>query len=581
MKYDVVVVGAGFAGLCMAIKLKQAGLHDFVVLEKAGRVGGTWRDNTYPGAGCDVMSLMYSYSFAPNRLWTRMYAGQREILGYIDRLVADNELAPYIRLNTEAAGYMFDAKTDLWTVRTGSGEEITARIVVAGQGPLHHPKIPDIPGLSTFTGPMFHSARWDHSVDLTGKRVAVIGNGASAVQFVPQIAPQVSKVTVFQRSPHWIIPKMDRPLSTVERALFLIAPVIQRAYRYGIYWFYESATPGFLKPRYMKGLQALAHGHLVRQVHDPELRKQLTPDYVIGCKRILVSSDYYPTLARSNVDLVTTRISSITSDAVVTEDGTRHEADVIVFATGFHITDIASTMDVTGVDGVTIQDAWKDGMTAYLGVTVAGFPNFFLLLGPNSGGGNQSIIFMIEAQVRYIMGCLRIMGRADARRIEIKPHVQERFNRWVHRRLKSSVWNAGGCTSWYLDANGVNRAVWPGSSVSYWRRMRRPNEHHYSLTPFEGDLDETHRSPAVVTADGTEIAVEVHLAGHLQPIDGSYQWYGRITRHPEVTALHKAGHNEITVRLPDGAATKARLTEFDPWGNVRVTGTGQPPFPMH
>jgi cation diffusion facilitator CzcD-associated flavoprotein CzcO len=483
-------------------------------------------------------------------------------------------------LNTEAVSYSFDSATDKWTVVTGSGEEIVARIVVAGQGPLHHPKIPDLPGLSTFTGEMFHSARWNHSCSLAGKRVAVIGNGASAVQFVPRIAPEAERVSIFQRSPHWIIPKMDRRLSTFERAIFRIAPAVQRAYRYGIYWFYESTTPGFLKPRYMKGLQALAHGHLNRQVQDPLLRKKVTPDYVIGCKRILVSSDYYPTLARSNVDLVTNPIAEVTSDSVITEDGTRHQVDAIIFATGFHISDVAAKMDVTGLDGVTIQEAWRDGMAAYLGVAVAGFPNFFLLLGPNSGGGNQSIIFMIEAQVRYVLACLRIMGRADARRIEVKPHVQARFNRWVHRRLKGSVWNAGGCDSWYLDANGVNRAVWPGSSVSYWRRMRSPNPHHFSLTPFEGDLDETHRGPAVVTVDDTEIAVEVHLTGHLQPIDGSFQWFGRIAEHPEVTALHKAGRNDVTVQLPGGTATKARLTELDPWGNVRVTGTGQPPFPI-
>ncbi|TCO46612.1 DUF4873 domain-containing protein [Actinocrispum wychmicini] len=579
MRYDVVVIGAGFAGLCMAVKLKEAGLHDFVVLEKAGRVGGTWRDNTYPGAGCDVMSLMYSFSFAPNRSWTRLYAGQREILDYVDRIVADNELAPYIRLNTEAVGFTFDEATDHWTIRTGSGEEITARMVVVGQGPLHHPKIPDIPGLAEFTGPMFHSARWDHSFDVTGKRIAVIGSGASAIQFVPKIAGSAGNVTVFQRSPQWIIPKPDRRLSTLERGLFRFVPGVQRAYRYGVYWFLESTTPGFLNPRYMKALQALARGHLTRQVRDPSLRAKLTPDYVVGCKRVLVSSDYYPTLARANVDLVTSPITAVSADAVVTADGTRHEVDAIVFATGFHVTDIVSKMDITGPGGLTLRAAWRDGMTAYLGVAVAGFPNLFMLMGPNSGGGNQSIIFMIEAQVRYVMRCLRLMGRSDAGRIAVKPHVQDRFNRWVHRRLRGSVWNAGGCTSWYLDETGVNRAAWPGSSASYWWRTRAPKEHHYVLTPLAGELDETHRGPAFLGTDGSEIAVDVHLTGHMQPIDGSYQWYGRIAVNPAVTALHQAGRNDVTVRLPGGVATRARLTEVDPWGNVRVTGTGRPPFP--
>jgi cation diffusion facilitator CzcD-associated flavoprotein CzcO len=580
MRHDVVIIGAGFAGLCMAIKLKEAGIHDFVVLEKGDRVGGTWRDNTYPGAGCDVMSLLYSFSFAPNRRWTRMYAGQREILEYIDTIVADYQLKPYIRLNTEVTGYTFDSATDRWSVRTARGEVIDARIVIAGQGPLHRPKIPDLPGLSTFAGPVFHSARWDHSCSLEGKRVAVIGTGASAVQFTPKIASQAAQVSVFQRTPHWVIPRPDRPLTTFERTLFRAFPVAQRLYRHMIYWFYESTIPGFLNPKYMTKLQALARSHLRRQVRDPELRRKLTPDYVIGCKRILVSSDYYPALCRSNVDLVTDGIAEIEPDAIVTSSGARHEVDAIILGTGFHVTDGGESMNLTGRNGKTIKEAWRDGSAAYLGMAVAGFPNFFMLLGPNSGGGNQSIIFMIEAQVRYIMSVLMRMGREDARAIEVHQDAQDRFNRWVHRRLAKSVWNAGGCKSWYLDAQGVNRAIWPGSSVSYWWRTRRPNMRHFTLTPQEDDIDETHRSPAVLSVDGTEIDVEVHLAGHIQPIDGSYRWYGRIAANPEVTALHRAGRTTVSVRLPGGAARQGRLTELDPWGNARVTGTGHPPFPL-
>jgi cation diffusion facilitator CzcD-associated flavoprotein CzcO len=580
MRHDVVIIGAGFAGLCMAIKLKEAGIHDFVVLEKGDRVGGTWRDNTYPGAGCDVMSLLYSFSFAPNRRWTRMYAGQREILEYIDTIVADYQLKPYIRLNTEVTGYTFDSATDRWSVRTARGEVVDARIVIAGQGPLHRPKIPDLPGLSTFAGPVFHSARWDHSCSLEGKRVAVIGTGASAVQFTPKIASQAAQVSVFQRTPHWVIPRPDRPLTTFERTLFRAFPVAQRLYRHMIYWFYESTIPGFLNPKYMTKLQALARSHLRRQVRDPELRRKLTPDYVIGCKRILVSSDYYPALCRSNVDLVTDGIAEIEPDAIVTSSGARHEVDAIILGTGFHVTDGGESMNLTGRNGKTIKEAWRDGSAAYLGMAVAGFPNFFMLLGPNSGGGNQSIIFMIEAQVRYIMSVLMRMGREDARAIEVHQDAQDRFNRWVHRRLAKSVWNAGGCKSWYLDAQGVNRAIWPGSSVSYWWRTRRPNMRHFTLTPQEDDIDETHRSPAVLSVDGTEIDVEVHLAGHIQPIDGSYRWYGRIAANPEVTALHRAGRTTVSVRLPGGAARQGRLTELDPWGNARVTGTGHPPFPL-
>ncbi|MEV4315434.1 DUF4873 domain-containing protein [Actinocrispum sp. NPDC049592] len=576
MNHDVVIVGAGLSGLCMAIGLKRTGVQDFVVLEKAGRAGGTWRDNTYPGAGCDIMALLYSFSFAPSRMWTRTYAGQREILDYIDRVIADFELAPYIRLNTEAVRYTFDQATDRWRIDTADGYVLTARIVVTAQGPLHHPHIPDLSGLSTFAGPVFHTARWDHSVDLTGKRVAVIGTGASSVQLVPQIAKIAAHVSVFQRTPHWIIPKHDRPISANQRTLLRLLPFLQRARRYALYWFYESTIPGFVNPKYQKSLQALASGHLARKVRDPELRRKLTPSYVVGCKRILVSNDYYPTLECLDVDLVTDPIQEVAPDAVVTGDGARHKVDVIILATGFKIYE--STMDVTG--RATLAEAWKDGAEAYLGMMVAGFPNFFWLLGPNSGGGNQSLIFTIEAQVRYILGCLKLMGRTDSRAIEVRPHIQARFNKWAQQRLRRSVWNTG-CHSWYLDANGVNRALWPGSSLLYWRRTRRPKVDDFILTPFEGDLDETHRSAAVVTANGAEIPVEVHLTGHLQPIDGSYQWYGRIQRNPEITALHESGLREVTVRLPGGKASNARLTEIDPWGNVRVTGTGRPPFPTH
>jgi cation diffusion facilitator CzcD-associated flavoprotein CzcO len=554
----ILIVGAGFAGLCMAIGLKQAGMHDFVILEKAGRVGGTWRENTYPGCGCDVMSLMYSYSFAPNRQWTRMYARQGEILDYIERTADDYGVTGHIRFDTEVTGYDFDDAADEWRVSVAGGGTLRAQVVVAGPGPLHRPHIPDLPGLETFTGSTFHSARWNHDEDLAGKRVAVIGTGASAVQFIPQMAKSAARVEVFQRTPHWVIPKLDRRISGVEHRLFRAVPAVQRAYRNAIYWGHESIIAAFMNPKLMTGLEAVARRHLARQVHDPGLRARLTPDYTIGCKRILVSSDYYPALQRDNVSLVTDAISAVTGQGITTADGATHEVDTIIFGTGFHVTDALNDDHLVGRDGLTIQEAWQDGIEAHLGVSVAGFPNFFFLLGPNSGGGNQSIIFMIEAQVRYILGCLRLLAAEGGRRIEVRASVQREFNRKIHKRLAGSVWNAGGCESWYLDDKGFNRAAWPGSSASYWRRMRAPHRNDFDIAGAD-EAPETHRGPATLIAGDAEIPVEVHLAGHIEPIDGSYRWKGRITAHPEVTALHKAGTNQIRIRIPGGTESPARL----------------------
>jgi cation diffusion facilitator CzcD-associated flavoprotein CzcO len=577
-RHAVVIVGAGFGGLCMAIRLKQAGMNDFVVLEKADEVGGTWRENTYPGCGCDVMSLMYSYSFAPNREWTRMYARQEEILDYIRRTVDDYGVRSHIRFGSEVTGYEFDEAADEWEIQTSQGP-YRGRVVVAGPGPLHVPHVPDLPGLSDFGGTVFHSAEWDHSCDLTGKRVAVIGTGASAVQFVPQIAKTAAHVTVLQRTPHWLIPKLDRRLSGPERWLFRNVPGVQKAYRYAIYWSHESSIVAFMNPRWMKGLELIARRQLERQVKDPDLRRRLTPDYTIGCKRILISSDYYPALQRPNVDLVTSGISEITSDGIRTDDGESHPVDAIVMATGFEIGDRFADEHLVGRGGLRIQDAWKDGMEAHLGVAVHGFPNLFLLMGPNSGGGNQSIVFVIEAQVRYILGCLRMMERAGATRIEVRRSIQREFNRWVHRRLAGSVWNAGGCDSWYLDDKGVNRAAWPGSSASYWRRMRAPDHREYELTNLASHADEdTYQGPATLLTPDEELPVQVHLSGHLQPIDGSFHWYGRITADDRLATLST---NQIQLRIADGPTAPARLAERDPWGNTRVTGTGPPPYPLN
>lgn len=479
---DVLIVGTGFGGLGMAIRLLEAGQPDFVVLEKADSVGGTWRENTYPGCACDVASMMYSYSFAPNRGWSRMYAGQPEILDYIRRVVKDHDLEPHIRFDTEAVSYEFDEATDRWCVRTRSGEEFRPRIVVLAHGALHRPRVPDFPGMARFAGPLFHSAQWDHSVDLTGKRVAVVGTGASAAQFVPEIAGPAAHVEVFQRNPHWLLPKADRPLRPAEHRVFRALPFVQRLYRLIAYWTHELPVLAFLNPRFVRILEFAARRMLAKQVPDPELRAKLTPDYRIGCKRILLSNDFYPALQRPDVDLVTAGITEFTETGIRTADGQLHEADVVILGTGFSTDNRCADEHIVGRGGVTIQDAWREGMTAYLGMTVAGFPNMFMVMGPNSGGGAQSILFVIETQLRYIVECLRLMTAQRATRLEVRADVQREFNTWLHGKLAGSVWNTGGCDSWFLDHTGHNRQSWPGTGTGYRRATRRPDPAAFALT---------------------------------------------------------------------------------------------------
>lgn len=478
---DVLIVGTGFAGLGMAVKLLAAGQPDFVLLEKADGVGGTWRENTYPGCACDVTSMMYSYSFAPNRAWSRMYATQPEILDYIQRVVKDHDLEPHIRFNSEAVSYEFDESADRWHVRTRSGEEYHPRIVVLAHGALHVPNVPDFPGAERFKGPVFHSARWDHSVDLRGKRIVVIGTGSSAAQFVPEIARTAAHVDVFQRTAHWVLPKADRPLRRAEHRLFKALPVTQWLYRLVAYWTHEVPVLGFMNPRLLNVLEAAALRTLEKQVPDPELRARLTPDYRIGCKRILLTNDWFPALQRPNVELTTAAVEEFTEDGVRTVDGVLHEADVVILGTGFATDNRCATEHIVGAGGQTIQEAWRDGMTAYLGMTVAGFPNLFMMMGPNSGGGAQSILFVIEAQLHYVVQCLRLMKERRATRLEVRAEVQREFNTWLHGKLARSVWNSGGCHSWFLDHTGRNRQSWPGTGTGYWRATRRPDAGAFRL----------------------------------------------------------------------------------------------------
>ncbi|WP_405144978.1 NAD(P)/FAD-dependent oxidoreductase [Sphaerisporangium sp. NBC_01403] len=478
----ITIIGSGFAGLCMAIKLKDAGYHDFVILEKDSDLGGTWRDNTYPGCACDVPSPMYSFSFELNPEWSRLFAPRREIWDYLRACVEKYGLAPHIRFGKEVAGLEYLDETNRWRVSTGDGATFTTNAVVSGIGALHVPSLPEIPGRETFAGRSFHSANWDHSCDLTGKRVAVVGTGASAIQFVPQIARRAGRLHVFQRTAPWIQPKPDVPLSERTRRTLRTLPLAGRALRNAVYWLLETRALGFtVDPRLMKVHQVVAERHLAAQVPDAELRARLTPDYTIGCKRILLSDDYYPTFGRDDVELVTDRITEIREHSIVDATGREHPVDVIIYGTGFKVTEALTEQRITGRNGLKIQDAWRNGIQAYLGTATAGFPNLFFLLGPNTGLGHNSVVFMIEAQVRYVMSCLRLLSSTRARALDVRPEAQRAYNDRLQERLERLVWSEGGCVSWYLDDQGRNRTLWPGFTFEFWARTRNVKPKAYEL----------------------------------------------------------------------------------------------------
>lgn len=471
---EVVIIGSGFAGIGMAIALKRAGRHDFVIVEKADDLGGTWRDNTYPGCECDVPSHLYSFSFEQNPRWTRMFSPQDEIWDYLRHCVDTYDLTDHLRLGAEVTGATYDEASRRWQVEVDGTDLIDARILVAGTGALHQPKVPAIAGLDSFAGATFHSARWRHDLDLTGRRVAVIGTGASAIQFVPQIAPEVAHLDVYQRSAPWITPKPNPPITPRQRAFYARHPLGQRAMRAGVYWALEARGVGFaLTPKAMRVLEKQATGYLERKVPDPELRAKLTPDYQIGCKRILLTSTYYPTLARDDVDLVTDDIAEVRPHGVVDVTGVERPTDTIIFGTGFEISGNLTRMKIVGRDSAVLNDVWDAaGAGAHLGMTVAGFPNLFLLLGPNTGLGHNSVVFMIESQVAYVVQALALLDRYDAAAIEVRADVQRRFLDRVQHRLAGTVWQSG-CKSWYLDDEGRNFTIWPYFTWQYWWETRR------------------------------------------------------------------------------------------------------------
>jgi cation diffusion facilitator CzcD-associated flavoprotein CzcO len=472
---SVVIVGAGFGGIGMAIRLRRAGIDDFVVLEKSAELGGTWRDNTYPGAACDVPSHLYSFSFERKTDWSRRFPPQREILDYLRHCAAKYGIEP--RFGTAVEEAAFDAADGVWRVRTADGEELTARALITACGQLNRPAFPPIP--SEFRGTAFHSSRWDHSCDLRGKRVAAIGTGASAIQFVPHVAELASRVYLFQRTPPYVMQKPDRPYRAWEQRLLRGLPILHTLSRVKSYAQYESRGLGFvLKPALMKRYADLFRRQLAEQVPDPELRGALTPEYVMGCKRILISNDYYAALTRPNVELVTDPISRLSEGGVVTADGREREVDAVIYGTGFETHGFLAPMAVRGLEGRDLNEAWRDGAEAYLGITVSGFPNMFMLYGPNTNLGHNSIIYMLESQFNYIEGCLRTLRRAKY--IDVRPDVQRAYNRDLHRRFEHTVWNTG-CTSWYKNADGKIVNNWPGFTFTYRRATRRPDPRDFHV----------------------------------------------------------------------------------------------------
>ncbi len=477
------ILGAGFSGIGMAARLLADGMDDFFVIERADEVGGTWRDNTYPGCQCDIPSALYSFSFAPNPDWSRVYPLQSEIRDYLRRVAEERGVIPYIRFGHEGHGAEWDEDAKRWRLQTSKGE-LTADVLVTAMGGLSEPAPPEIPGLDRFGGTMFHSAEWDHNHDITGERVAVIGTGASAIQIVPEIQPRVGTLTLFQRTPSWVMPDLDRPVTGLERWLFRNVPATQRAMRWLIYGLQETTVLGTIVDRRLSTVfEQIARRHLRSQVRDRELRRKLTPDYVLGCKRITMSNTYYPALCAPNAEVVADPIAEVTETGIRTADGTERELDTIVLATGFRVFNNPGMAALKGRGGVSLLDAWAGSPRAYLGTAVAGFPNLFFLVGPNSAGGYNSIIFTSESHINYVARAVREMDRAGVATVEVRPEVYEEFNRETERRLGDSVWNRGGCASWYIDANGRNGVWWPGFTVDLWRRTRRFDRGSYLANP--------------------------------------------------------------------------------------------------
>ncbi len=483
--FPIAIIGAGFAGIGTAIRLEQAGIESFTMFERAGEIGGTWRDNTYPGAACDVPSHAYSLSFEQNPWWSHKFAPAGEIQRYLLGLVEKWRLREHLRLNTAIVRADFDDARGTWALTTSAGDVVTARAVVSGVGGLVDPALPAIPGIDGFAGHLFHTARWDHGYDLTGKRVGVVGTGASAVQVVPSIAPQVARLEVFQRTPAWVVPKMDQRYSDRMKQLYARFPVLLRASRFLQYWTSELWGPMvFLDAPRLKAVpERLSLRHLEAQVKNPALRDKLRPHFQFGCKRVLVSDDYWATFERANVDLVTDPIARFEPSGIRIRDGALHELDAVVLATGFALGITSAPFPIHGRGGRSLDEVWRGGAVAYKGMTVSGFPNWFILMGPNTGPGHTSVLVYTEAQIEHVLGAVDALRREGIKYVDVRQDVQDRYNAGIQGRMKHMVWSSG-CHSWYLAEDGSNHALYPGFAAEYVLRTRRFRPADYDIVRF-------------------------------------------------------------------------------------------------
>ena len=482
--HRIVIIGTGFAGLGSAIRLRQRGEHDFVLLERAERLGGTWRDNSYPGCACDVPSHLYSFSFALNPDWTHLCSPQSEIQAYLERVAGVHGIPPHIRFGHEMLESAWSNERQLWEINTSAGD-FTAEILISGMGGLSEPALPKLEGLEGFQGTTFHSAQWDHEHDLAGERVAVIGTGASAVQFIPEIQPEVGELQVYQRTAPWIVPRRNAEINPRLRRLFQRLPPAMKLMRGALYWSAELLVLGLAKePRLMRILERVAEKNLERQVpDDPELRAKLKPSYRLGCKRILFTDTYLPALAKENVEVVSSPIRKVRAHSIVTEDGSEREVDTIIFGTGFHVTDQPLIDRVRGRDGRLLTEHWQGAMAAFNGTTVTGFPNLFILLGPYTGLGHTSIVIMIEAQIEYVMKALDAIDERRLAAVDVRPEAQQAFVNEMNRMAEGTVWTAGGCKSWYLDSHGNASTIWPDFTFRFRARTKRFDTSDYDLLP--------------------------------------------------------------------------------------------------
>jgi cation diffusion facilitator CzcD-associated flavoprotein CzcO len=479
---SVGVVGAGFGGVGIGIRLREAGVEDFTIFERGESVGGVWRANTYPGAACDVPSHLYSFSFAPGHHWSRRYALQPEILRYLDETARDFGITPHLRLGTEVTEARFDAERGRWTLTTDHGESHEFDVLVTACGQLTRPAVPPVEGIGDFEGPVFHSAEWDHEVELEGKRVAVIGTGASAIQFVPEVAKAAGSTTIYQRSAPWILPKSDRTYPEWERRIFKRFPARVAVARLGMFAFFEMGTYGFTGHNaVLKPFQKIADLERNKQLgHDPELLAKATPDYTIGCKRVLFTSDWYPTLLRDDVELVTDAVERATASAVVA-GGIERETDVIVWGTGFQSHNFVAPMAIHGLGDRELNDVWGERAEAFLGTTVSGFPNMYVLYGPNTNHGSGSVPYTLESQFNYVIDGIRRLREGGFRWIDLRPETQERWRAEIDERSASTVWTTGGCGNWYVNSKGENTNNWPGPWLEYRRRTKQLNPGDYRV----------------------------------------------------------------------------------------------------